>query len=400
MARAHACWSRHGNFAPVANSRPDQDHDADLPEFVSALLESYRSDGRAHHINRRFLPSRTEIIESVQLLLQLLYPGYHGRQDLTDQNLPYHVGVLLSNLREKLQRQIGLCLCYQRELTDCKCELATFRCEAGDLTSMFLRRLPAIRAMLIEDIQAAFDGDPAALNLDEIILAYPGLLATTVYRLAHELHKMSVPLMPRIMTEWAHSQTGADIHPGAEIGESFFLDHATGAVIGETSQIGAHVKLYQGVTLGALSHPRDEQGRVIRGAKRHPTVEDNVTIYANATVLGGDTVLGNNSLIGGSVFLTYSVPPASRVALKPPELRVRLARAAELASPTDPTPQVAINPDSLPTPPVPGAEIPKGNGHIEHGPDSQAEGNGARGQPGAHLGCSDEPVGRGVGSGW
>lgn len=317
-------------------SNSQADHDVELPELVGALLESYRSDERAHHINRRFLPSRDEIIEIIQLLLQLMYPGYYGRQDLTDQNLPFHVGVLVSQLRERLQRQIGLSLCYQRELTDCTCELVSFKQKAVELTATFLRSLPSIRAMLIEDVQAAYDGDPAALNLDEVILAYPGLLAITVYRHAHALHSLGVPMMPRIMTEWAHSQSGADIHPGAEIGGSFFLDHATGAVIGETSRIGSHVKLYQGVTLGALSHPRDEQGRVIRGAKRHPSVDDNVTVYANATVLGGETLVGSGSLIGGSVFLTHSVPAGTRVAMKPPELRVRFANDPAPSGPSEP----------------------------------------------------------------
>jgi serine O-acetyltransferase len=174
----------------------------------------------------------------------------------------------------------------------------------------------------VEDVQAAYDGDPAAASLDEIILAYPGLLAVTVHRVAHELWTMGVPLMPRIMSEWAHSQSGADIHPGATLGRRFFVDHATGVVVGETSHIGDGVKLYQGVTLGALSHPRDEQGRVIRGTKRHPTVEDGATLYANATVLGGQTVVGEGSIVGGSVFLTRSIPKRARVGAKPPELRV------------------------------------------------------------------------------
>ncbi len=326
----------------MANPRSDHDQDHDLPELVEALVESYRSDARAHHINRRFLPSRDEIVEIVGLLMQLMYPGYFGRQDLTAQNLPYHVGVTLSRLRDMLQRQIGLCLCYQRELVDCGCELATFRSDATARTGAFLRALPRIRAMLLEDVQAAYDGDPAAMNLDEVILAYPGLLAISVYRLAHELHELGVPLMPRIMTEWAHSKTGADIHPGAQIGRRFFLDHATGAVIGETTRIGSNVKLYQGVTLGALSHPKDDHGRVIRGQKRHPTVDDGVTIYANATVLGGDTEVGQGALVGGSVFLTHSVPAGSRVALKPPELRVKLARVeGEQASGVTPAPPAA-----------------------------------------------------------
>ena len=354
--------------------------DTDLPDLVDALIASYRSDARAHHINRRFLPSRDEITEILQLLLQLIYPGYYGRQDLTDQNVGYHVGVLLSTVRDKLTRQIGLCLCYQKELTGCDCEPMTFRCESRDFTTRFLKCLPAIRASLIEDAQAAYDGDPAALNLDEIILAYPGLLAITVYRVAHELQKMGIQLMPRIMTEWAHAQTGADIHPGADIGTSFFLDHATGVVVGETTTIGRHVKLYQGVTLGAISHPRDEWGRVIRGAKRHPTVEDEVTVYANSTVLGGETVLGRSSVIGGSVFLTRSVPQGSTVAVKPPELRVRPARSAEIRGEVEVAPWTGEE-----APPVSYRAPANGNGSHGNGANG-ASGNGAPAIEGAGRG--------------
>lgn len=296
---------------------------AGLAPLVDALLASYRDDPRATHIAQRYLPSRDESIEIVQLLLQLFYPGYFGRQDVGEEDVAYHVGVVLAALREKLERQIELCLCYRGEGEHGRADVPRCRNEGKTLARRFLERLPALRAMLIEDVQAAYDGDPAALNLDEIILAYPGLLAVTVYRVAHELHGLGVPMMPRIMTEWAHAQTGADIHPGARIGRAFFLDHATGVVVGETTVIGDHVKLYQGVTLGALSITRDVRGRVVRGTKRHPTVEDDVTIYANATVLGGDTVLGRGSVIGGSVFVTKSVPPGARVALKAPELQVR-----------------------------------------------------------------------------
>ncbi len=231
-----------------------------LERLVEGMLTSYRRDPRGQHINRRYLPSRDEILEIVRLLLQLFYPGYVGRQDLTDENLALHVGTLLAGLREKLQQQIEICLSFAAE-TESR---GTGGCtdEAHALTAGFLERLPAIRDALIVDVQAAYDGDPAATSLDEVILAYPGFLAITVYRVAHQLHTMGVPLMPRIMTEWAHSLSGADIHPGASIGRSFFIDHATGVVVGETTTIGANVKLYQGVTLGALSIPRDERGRV------------------------------------------------------------------------------------------------------------------------------------------
>lgn len=301
---------------------------SELDAIVRAVVQSYRSDPRGHRINRRFLPSRDEIIECIGLLLQVFYPGYFGRQDLTDESIAYHVGGLLSSLRDKLARQIEQCLCHAAE---CGAVVDPCANEARRLATSLLARLPAIRETLVEDVQAAFDGDPAATGLDEVILAYPGLLAVTVYRIAHELQAMGVPLLPRIMTEWAHAQTGADIHPGATIGRRFFIDHATGVVVGETTHIGDGVKLYQGVTLGAVSHPHDEQGRVIRNTKRHPTVEDDVTVYANATVLGGDTRLGQGSIVGGSVFLTKSVPPKARVALKPPELNVKTAREAPSA---------------------------------------------------------------------
>jgi serine O-acetyltransferase len=303
-------------------SAHDSSHpDADLATLVGALIASYRASERGSHVNRHFLPSRDEIVETLQLLMQLIYPGYFGRQDLTDENVAFHAGVLISTIREKLARQIESCLCFTAEVNG-PTDVPTCRRHAWSVATRFLERLPAVRAVLLTDMQAAFDGDPAALNVDEIILAYPGMLAVSVQRLAHELHVLGVPLMPRIMTEWAHAKSGADIHPGAEIGERFFIDHATGVVIGETTKIGAGVRLYQGVTLGALSLPRDAVGRVIRKAKRHPTVEDDVTIYANATVLGGETVLGKGCVIGGSLFVTRSVPAYARVALKPPEMRV------------------------------------------------------------------------------
>ncbi len=303
-----------------ADGSGSKESPSELDAIVAAVVESYRSDTRGQFVNRKFLPNKEETLQIIQLLLQLFYPGYYGRQDLTDESLPYHVGALVSTLRDKLARQIELCLCHAAECGDIVASCAD---EAKRLANALLARVPELRRVLISDVQAAMDGDPAASGLHEIILAYPGLLAVTVYRVAHELFVMGIPLLPRIMTEWAHNQTGADIHPGANIGPSFFVDHATGVVVGETSRIGEGVKLYQGVTLGALSHPKDDQGKVIRGTKRHPTVEDGVTVYANATVLGGATVLGNGSVVGGSVFLTKSVPPGARVAMKPPELNVR-----------------------------------------------------------------------------
>lgn len=293
-----------------------------LERVSEELLASYLGDERGRRIARRYLPSREAIVDVLEGVLELMYPGYFGRRDLDTESLPAHVLQAVAALVPKLEREVEHCLCYGREREAPRPEFSECAPRARDLTERFMSRLPEIRALLVRDVQAAFDGDPAATSLDEVILAYPGVLAVSVYRIAHVLYELGVPMMARIMTEWAHSRTGCDIHPGARIGPAFFIDHATGVVIGETSDIGAGVKLYQGVTLGALSFPRDANGALIRGRKRHPTVEDGVTLYANATVLGGQTVVGAESVIGGSVFLTRSVPPRSRVSLKEPDLRV------------------------------------------------------------------------------
>jgi serine O-acetyltransferase len=293
-----------------------------LERLSDELLESYLGDKRALRISRRYLPSREAIAEILEGVLDLMYPGYFGRLDLNSENLGSYVAQAVAALAPKIEREMEHCLCYGREREATWPEYGECAPRARELTEVFLSRLPEIRGLLVRDVQAAFDGDPAATNLDEIILAYPGVLAVSVYRIAHALYDLGVPMMARIMTEWAHSKTGCDIHPGAKIGPAFFIDHATGVVIGETTEIGEGVKLYQGVTLGALSFPRDASGQIIRGRKRHPTVENGATLYANATVLGGQTIVGADSVIGGSVFLTRSVPPRSRVSLKEPELRV------------------------------------------------------------------------------
>ena len=296
--------------------------------LTGELLDSYLGDERARRIAHRYLPSREAIVEILEAVLDLMYPGYFGRRDLSSDNLGAYVAQSVAALAPKLEREMEHCLCYGREREagsgreELRPEFGECAPRARELAEIFLGRLPEIRRQLIGDVQAAFDGDPAATNLDEVILAYPGVLAVSVYRIAHALYDLGVPMMARIMTEWAHSKTGADIHPGATIGAAFFIDHATGVVIGETTDIGDGVKLYQGVTLGALSFPRDASGQIIRGKKRHPTVESGSTLYANATVLGGKTVVGAGSVIGGSVFLTRSVPPRSRVSLKEPDLRV------------------------------------------------------------------------------
>lgn len=299
----------------------EHESEDDLLPVIDALASSYR-DPRGARIGRQVLPSREATVEILENAFQIFWPGLYGRQELAPEDLRWHLGNLLATFRSKLTRQIELALCYGAEQEGTTADHESCTRHARKLAGMLVAKLPELRSMLVEDAQAAYDGDPAASNIDEVVLAYPGLRAVTVHRLSHELYQMGVPILPRMMSEWAHGETGADIHPGARIGRSFFVDHATGVVVGETSQIGDHVKLYQGVTLGAISHPRDEQGRVIRNTKRHPTVEDGATLYANATVLGGTTVVGEESIVGGSVFLTKTVPKRSRVALKPPELRV------------------------------------------------------------------------------
>jgi serine O-acetyltransferase len=313
-----------------------------MEDLCQELLDSYLGDERARRIARRYLPSREAIAEILQGVLDLMYPGYFGRRDLDRATLSAYVTESLAALAPKIEREMEHCLCYGREREAGRPDATRSdaarpdaarpdaapsgygECapRAHELTEVFLGRLPEIRALLVKDVQAAYDGDPAASNLDEVILAYPGVLAVSVYRIAHALYDLGVPMMARIMTEWAHSKTGCDIHPGAKIGAGFFIDHATGVVIGETTDIGDGVKLYQGVTLGALSLPKDADGQIIRGNKRHPTVEHGSTLYANATVLGGKTVVGADSVIGGSVFLTRSIPPRSRVSLKEPDRRV------------------------------------------------------------------------------
>jgi serine O-acetyltransferase len=291
---------------------------------AAGLIAGYRADARAVAFTARCVPAPDAIAQILQDILALIYPGYFGRRDLTQENLASRITAALADLEPRLEKEIRQCLRHDLEAGAAApaAPAAPVESRARALSEGFLERLPHIRDQLIADVQAAYDGDPAATGPDEIILAYPGLLAVSVYRVAHALHVLGVPLMPRIMTEWAHSRTGCDIHPAADIGPAFFIDHGTGVVIGATAQVGAGVRLYQGVTLGAMSLPRDPAGQVVRGEKRHPTVESGVTIYANATILGGQTVIGADSVIGGSVFITRSVAPRSRVSLKEPDLRV------------------------------------------------------------------------------
>jgi serine O-acetyltransferase len=295
-----------------------------LPEITEAIVGTYTECGRTSHLGHKPLPSREAVGDILEDLLDILYPGYFRRQNLHIGNVEYHIGDLIDGLHDQLTTQITRALRHEHDCTRPEDR------EPLDLEAMaqqkavdLLRRLPDVRMDLEQDVQAAFEGDPAAKSQHEIIFCYPGLKAVSVYRVAHELLLVGVPLIPRMMTERAHTETGIDIHPGARIKPGFFIDHGTGVVIGETCDIGGNVKLYQGVTLGALSFPRDASGNIIRGMKRHPTLEDDVVVYANATILGGDTVVGRNAVIGSNVWLTHSVPPGTVVSLEKPSLRIR-----------------------------------------------------------------------------
>jgi serine O-acetyltransferase len=290
----------------------------DLSELTDAVVASYQAHPDTQRIDEVFLPSRSRIVELLDELRMLLFPGFFGRKRLTQENIRFHVGNLLVRVADGLAEQIRHCMCTERGCTVCEDPQPCQR-EAEQTTRTFLGRLPALRESLALDAQAALDGDPAAVSIDEIIYCYPGFYAVTVYRIAHELLGLGVPLMPRMMTEHAHSRTGCDLHPGAMIGKRFFIDHATGVIIGETTVIGDNVKIYQGVTLGGISFQR--------GVKRHPTLEDDVTVYANATILGGETVIGRGVTVNGNVFVTRSIEADSTVTPKHPELKVRAKRA-------------------------------------------------------------------------
>ena len=255
------------------------------------------------------LPTRADVAAFVEDLRSALFPGYHGDAEVSPKTLRFHVGSLLDRVRRNLESQVqrGFCFACGNGADPLDC-----RRSARSVTQQFLSALPEIRRLLVTDVRAAYEGDPAARSPDEAILCYPGLLAVTNFRIAHALHELGVPLIPRMITEFAHGQTGIDIHPGATIGESFFIDHGTGVVIGETSRIGRSVRLYQGVTLGAKSFPLDEDGRPIKGIPRHPILEDEVVVYSGATVLGRITI-GKGAVIGGNVWVTRDVPPGSYI---------------------------------------------------------------------------------------
>ena len=293
------------------------DYREKLPCIIGKIIDNCNEEMSNRHVDYEPIPSKESVVQIINTFFEVLYPGYFNSEKLDPVNLNYHLGQSVTRLFNLLSEQVISsirhdCLRYNLSCRECN--------EQGyEITLKVLEEIPALRNMLDKDVQAAYAGDPAAKSYDEIIFSYPGVFAITVYRIAHLLYNHNVPLLPRIMTEYAHGETGIDIHPGAQIGECFAIDHGTGVVIGETTTIGNDVRLYQGVTLGALSLPKDAGNRY-RNKKRHPDIEDEVIIYSGATILGGATVVGARSVIGGNVWLTESVPPDTRVIMETPRL--------------------------------------------------------------------------------
>ena len=285
-----------------------------IEQVVDSILEDYRSGRDIDRLEPLQCPDRDVIIDIIEKLRRIVFPGYFRDKNYKYYNAKPNLSVLIEDVMVHLTRQMKLVFQSRGE------DEAGATDRAQEICLAFFSRIPQIRALVQTDLQAAYDGDPAATDMTEIIFSYPGIFAITVYRLAHELHMLNVPMLPRIMTEYAHNLTGIDIHPGATVGRYFFIDHGTGIVIGETTVIGENVKIYQGVTLGALS---TRGGQSLRGKRRHPTIEDDVTIYAGASILGGDTVIGRGSVIGSNVFITESVAPATSVINKKQELQYK-----------------------------------------------------------------------------
>ena len=286
------------------------DEDKKTQKLVDAIISTYEGESGINFIDVTNLPARDKIIKALDLLIELLFPGYGGKRLVNHENIKFVVGDILCQVKVLLEQQVEQAFqygCRIKECDDCDCGE-----KAIEVTEHLLCQLPAIRELLKGDVGAAFKGDPAAMSHEEIVISYPCIIAIATYRIAHELYLKEVPLIPRIMSECAHSATGIDIHPGAKIGENFFIDHGTGVVVGETSLIGKNVRFYQGVSLIAMSIPQD--GQSIKDAKRHPTVEDDVVIYAEATIMGNITI-GKGSVIGGNVWIRKSVPPGTTVSM-------------------------------------------------------------------------------------
>ena len=301
------------------NKHDNMENDSFIEPLIGRIFESYADDIAVNRNDRSNLPRESEILKVLGGLLELIFPGYAEREAHSPATLRYAVGEIVTSLNMSLNSlflRAYLFNCKNSGKKDCDC-----RAEAATAARELLEAIPSLRESMKLDIQAAYAGDPAARSLDEIVLSSPGVKAITIQRIAHKLYQLKVPMIPRMMTEYAHRITGIDIHPGAKLGKGVFIDHGTGVVIGETAELGDDVKIYQGVTLGALSFPKDACGMIIKGAKRHPTIEDGVTIYAGATILGAVTI-GKKSVIGGNVWLTESTEPGTKITIATPELTI------------------------------------------------------------------------------
>ncbi|WP_236355028.1 serine O-acetyltransferase EpsC [Konateibacter massiliensis] len=296
----------------------------EVQNIVDLIIKDYTKESAINKGDLCNQPYKEEIISIIQNLQYIIFPGYFGHKVLKCYHVEYQLGATIEDVTYKLNRQISFALRYSPDYIGKAKEIVDEAAE--EITISFMKKIPEIRDCLETDVQAAYEGDPAAYSKDEIIFSYPGIYAVMINRIAHELYKLQVPLIPRIMTEHAHSVTGIDIHPGATIGKYFFIDHGTGIVIGETTQIGEHVKIYQGVTLGAVS---TKGGQTLKGQKRHPTIEDGVTIYSGASILGGNTIIGEEVVIGSNAFVTGSVPSKTKVSTKNPELQFKTSSKAE-----------------------------------------------------------------------
>jgi serine O-acetyltransferase len=320
------CWNPDRMLETLMRNHNNVEQDwgeKGLPKLVDAMVTNYERFGGMDHLQGRDLPSKKVVIEVLEDLFTILFPGYLGDSEVTKANIKYHLGTKLASVNTRLTQEVEKSLKYIcRKISECPQDICLKRAEV--VVKELLEKLPEIRSVLSSDIQAAYSGDPAAVSTDEVILSYPCVLAITTYRIAHELYLDGIPLIPRIMSEHMHSLTGIDIHPGAKIGKSFFIDHGTGVVIGETAEIGDNVKLYQGVTLGAMSFPKDEKGNIIKGRKRHPTVGNNVIIYSGATLLGAETVIGDNVVIGGNVWVTGPVISGTKITIAMPEQKYKM----------------------------------------------------------------------------
>jgi len=297
-----------------------------IESVVDNILLDYQNNRDIDRLELYRHPDKDVIIDMIGKLMRIVYPGYSRDKSYRIYNAKHNLSMLIEDVMYNLIKQISLVL-------QSSMEEETAREKAQEIALTFFEKIPEIRAVVQTDVAAAYDGDPAASSVDEIIFCYPGLFAITVYRLAHVLYDLQVPMIPRIMSEHAHGITGIDIHPGARIGKHFFIDHGTGIVIGETTVIGERVKVYQGVTLGGLS---TRGGQTLRGVKRHPTIEDNVTIYANASILGGNTVIGRESVIGANAFITHSIPACTTVTTKSQELQYKSRNCEGCAKANEP----------------------------------------------------------------